>query len=130
MSRGQLSVASEILGLRVMIEDVMDALKKNVDLPEPQRQHLRRSFHHYISESPNNLRSRAISKRNRGVYNLPHLIIRDAVADEGPKLLGVIDKLAVGSVDDKEKKALVAFLSRVDAALDRGRASVKVGRYL
>jgi hypothetical protein len=130
MSHRQLSVASELLDLRLLVDEVITDLQTRGSMTDNRREHLRRSFHQYITQTPIHLRNRAVSKRQGALNDLPHHIVRDTAASEGPRLLSAIDRLATGPLSVAEKKLLLEFLMRLDAALARGRANIRVGRYL
>ncbi len=131
MSRSALSVTADILGLKILIGDTVKSLEGGADLATHRRQSLAKSFHRYIRHTNlDRLRPNAISKLRGGLQNIPATVVRSEAAEDAPNLLAVIDKFANGHLEEDEKSTLVEFLTRVNAALDRSRATIPISRYL
>jgi hypothetical protein len=131
MSRNALSLTSEILGLKVLVSDAVNALTHEEEFPRARRMSLARTFHRYIqNNSLEHLRPNAISKLSGSVRPMAFHIVRDEAANDAQKLLKVVDKFRNKPLDRKEKQTLLKFLTRVDAALERSRASIPTTRYL
>jgi hypothetical protein len=130
MSRSALSVTSDILVLKILINDAIKSLRGGATLPQERRRSLSKAFHRYIrNDGMDRLRPNAISKL-RGAQPLPFGVVRTEAANYGAELLAVIDKFALGQLNTDETTTLVEFLTRVGSALDRSRKHIPIGRYL
>jgi hypothetical protein len=131
MSRIALRVASEMLALRILVQEAERALQGIDPLSPNRRKHLAATFHHYLENGgAGHLRTNGISKSHGGVDNPTAEIIRNAASDERALWLRILDTFAEGSVENEEAESLAGFLSRVDAALENGRSRFEAGRYL
>jgi hypothetical protein len=124
-------VTSDILGLKVLVSDAMKALDGRGDLPAARRKSLSQCFHRYIErDGVNRLRRAGISKPRSGLQNIAAVVVRREAADNASALLAAIDKFADAQLEPDDRRVLTDFLSRVNVALDRSRASIPVSRYL
>jgi hypothetical protein len=131
MSRSALGVTSDILGLKVLVADAVKSLSEGSELAPARRQSLSQCFRRYFEcDGLNRLRPSRVSKAGGGLQNIAAVVARAEAAENAPALLAVIDKFAHAGLDSNERRLLVDFLSRVNAALDRSRADIPVSRYL
>jgi hypothetical protein len=131
MSRSPMSVTSDILGLRILINDVIQSLKSGPALPTERREALSSSFHRYIRDERNSrLRPNGLFNSKGSVRLLPSSVVRQEAADDSEKILSTVERYATGALSKKEVGPFVEFLRRLDTALDRSRADIRISRYL
>lgn len=133
MSRSAMRVTSDILGLKVLIADVIQALNAGATLPERRRKALSNSFHRYISNPAGlHLRPNGLSFSRYGARQLPSSVVRAEAEKFGASdVLNAVDRYADGSLrSEHDVNSLINFLTQVDHALDRSRAEINIGRYL
>lgn len=132
MSRIALRVASDILALRVLVQEAERSLEEGSSLPASRRKYLAATFHHYLENGDaGRHRINAISRLHSGVDNPISGILRAEAREHWEARLRIIDRYAAeGLVENDEINSLKGYLTRVDAALERGRSLVEAGRYL
>lgn len=134
MSRNALSVSSEILSLRVLIGDALAALRGtqgDFDFPAERRKSLSRSFRQFSEPSrKDRLKSNAVWDSTGSSPLLPFQVIRKELGHNKRQVLGALDRFAANKLNPGEAAGLVAFLSKVDVALNQSGARLSVSRYL
>jgi hypothetical protein len=131
MSLSPMSVTSDILGLRILINDVIQSLKSGPELPAERREALSSSFRRYIlDERKSRLRPKGLSNTKENVRMLPSSVVRREAADNSEQILSTVDRYATGDLSKKEFGPFVEFLSKLDAALDQSRSGIRISRYL
>lgn len=131
MSRSPLSVTADILDLRILINDVIKSLIEGRDLPSERRTALSDSFRRYIRNARDTrVRPRGLSSIKQNAALLPSSVVREEAAADGEHILSVAEQYAVGSLPTNEVKPFVDFLTKLDSALDRSRAQLRINRYL
>jgi len=131
MSRSPMSVTADILGLRILINDVIKSLNGGQELPSDRREALSSSFRRYIRDGRNSrVRPNGLSGIKQNARLLPSSVVRREAAEDSERILTAAEHYASGSLNTNEVKPFVAFLSRLDTALDRSRSEIRISRYL
>lgn len=131
MSRSALGVTSDILGLKILVRDAMQALQSGDDLPSIKRNSLSEYFHQYITTNHvHRLKASGVSKLRNNLQNVAATVVMLEAAGNGPKLLAAIEKFASYGSKIDERELLVDYFSRVNSQLERRRAGIPVNRYL
>ncbi len=133
MSRSPLSVTADILDLRILINDVIKSLSEEGEneLPTERREALSDSFRRYIRDGRDSrVRPRGLSSIKQNAALLPSSVVRQEAAADGDRILSAAERYAAGSLPENDVKPFVAFLTKLDTALDRSRAKILINRYL
>jgi hypothetical protein len=131
MSRSPMSVTADILDLRILINDVIRSLNEGPELPSERREALSSSFRRYIRDGRNSpVRPNGLSSIKQNARLLPSSVVRREAAEDSERILTAAERYASGSLETHEVKPFVAFLSRLDTALDRSRSEIRISRYL
>jgi hypothetical protein len=131
MSRSPLSVTADILDLRILINDVIESLKKGRQLPSERREALSESFRRYIRNAGDSrVRPNGLSSIKQSMTVLPSSVVRQEAAADGERILSAAERYAAGSLPKSEVKPFVAFLVKLDTALDQSRSRIRISRYL
>ena len=131
MSRSALGVTSDLLNLKILVGAAGKSLLEGGELAPTRRQSLSRSFHNYIdNDSMHRVRPNGVSSTRGGLHNIAAQVVIMAAGDDAPRVLQVIDKFASEKLDQQDRDYLATFLSRLNVALSRSRAGIRVSRYL
>lgn len=132
MSRSPLSVTADILDLRILINDVIKSLSEGEqELATERREALSNSFRRYIRNGRDaRVRPRGLSSIKQNAGLLPSSVVRQEAAADGERILSAAELYAAGSLPKNEVQPFVAFLTKLDTALDRSRAKIRINRYL
>ncbi len=131
MSRSPMSVTADILGLRILINDVIKSLQEGPELPSERREALSSSFRRYIKDERNSrIRPNGLSSIKQNTRLLPSSVVRREAAENSERILTAAEHYALGSLPKTEVKPFIAFLNKLDGALDRSRSEIRISRYL